>query len=107
MRIQPLGSDFDLNASRAPDGADSASGNASRLVPGAFDDWVAARQDQMETLLARLLPPPHVAPARLHEAMRYAVLGGGKRVRPLLAFAAGELAGADATGWTSPPPRSS
>jgi farnesyl diphosphate synthase len=35
-------------------------------------------------------------PARLHEAMRYAVLGAGKRVRPLLAFAAGEAAGARA-----------
>jgi farnesyl diphosphate synthase len=51
-------------------------------------------QAQMEAALARLLPGPHVAPARLHEAMRYATLEGGKRVRPLLAFAAGEAAGA-------------
>jgi len=36
-----------------------------------------------------------VAPQRLHQAMRYAALGGGKRVRPLLAFAAGEMTGAD------------
>ena len=42
-----------------------------------------------------MLPAPEIAPQRLHQAMRYAVLGGGKRVRPLLAFAAGELAGAD------------
>jgi farnesyl diphosphate synthase len=48
-------------------------------------------QARMETALSRLLPPAHVAPARLHDAMRYAVLGGGKRVRPLLAFAAGEV----------------
>src|SRR6185436_15250485 len=40
-------------------------------------------------------PGAQLAPARLHEAMRYAVLEGGKRVRPLLTFAAGELAGAD------------
>ncbi|MGH8723498.1 MAG: polyprenyl synthetase family protein [Burkholderiales bacterium] len=46
----------------------------------------------METVLARLLPAAHVAPARLHEAMRYATLDGGKRVRPLLVFAAGEVA---------------
>ncbi|HEX6266002.1 MAG TPA: farnesyl diphosphate synthase [Burkholderiales bacterium] len=46
----------------------------------------------MEAALARLLPPAHIAPARLHEAMRYAVLEGGKRVRPLLAFGAGEVA---------------
>ena len=48
----------------------------------------------MENVLARLLPAAHVAPARLHEAMRYATLEGGKRVRPLLVFAAGEVSGA-------------
>ncbi|MBA2350299.1 MAG: polyprenyl synthetase family protein [Burkholderiales bacterium] len=46
-------------------------------------------------LLDSLLPPVEIAPQRLHRAMRYAVLGGGKRIRPLLAFAAGELAEAD------------
>ena len=51
-------------------------------------------QARMENALSRLLPPAHVAPARLHEAMRYAVLGGGKRVRPLLSFAAGEVTSA-------------
>jgi len=51
-------------------------------------------QARMESALSRLLPPAHVAPARLHEAMRYAVLGGGKRVRPLLSFAAGEVTAA-------------
>lgn len=56
-----------------------------------FPDWVRARQDQIERLLDILLPPVSLAPVRLHEAMRYAVLGGGKRMRPLLAFAAGEL----------------
>src|SRR3954451_7877232 len=56
-----------------------------------FQAWMGSIQARMETALARLLPPAHVAPARLHEAMRYAALEGGKRVRPLLAFAAGEL----------------
>jgi len=51
-------------------------------------------QARMERALSRLLPGGHVAPARLHEAMRYAVLGGGKRVRPLLSFAAGEVTAA-------------
>ena len=50
----------------------------------------------METTLARLLPDAKLAPDRLHAAMRYAVLEGGKRVRPLLCFAAGELTGAPA-----------
>ncbi len=54
-----------------------------------------AHQDRVESVLEAVLPPLAVAPERLHEAMRYAVLGGGKRVRPLLAYAAGEAAGAD------------
>ena len=52
-------------------------------------------QARVEAALERFLPPAGHVPARLHEAMRYAVLGGGKRVRPLLAFAAGEATGAD------------
>jgi farnesyl diphosphate synthase len=59
-----------------------------------FVAWMQACQSRMETVLGALLPQPGIAPARLHEAMRYAVLGGGKRVRPLLAFAAGEVTGA-------------
>jgi farnesyl diphosphate synthase len=53
---------------------------------------MARVQAQIEATLERLLPPAAIAPRRLHEAMRYAVLGGGKRVRPLLAFAAAEAA---------------
>ncbi|HEU0282443.1 MAG TPA: farnesyl diphosphate synthase [Gallionella sp.] len=60
-----------------------------------FQSWVAAHQVRFEEVLRRLLPRAEIAPQRLHEAMRYAVLDGGKRVRPLLAFAAGELAGAE------------
>src|SRR3954466_6158303 len=52
-------------------------------------------QSRVEAALARLLAPAAIVPERLHQAMRYAVLGGGKRVRPLLAFAAGELTGAE------------
>ena len=51
-------------------------------------------QTRMETVLSGVLPGPHIAPQRLHEAMRYATLEGGKRVRPLLTFAAGEVSGA-------------
>jgi farnesyl diphosphate synthase len=57
----------------------------------AFDALMGGVQARMEATLSRLLPAAHVAPARLHEAMRYAALEGGKRVRPLLAFAAGEV----------------
>ena len=52
------------------------------------------RQDRIEETLRSALPSSDIAPTRLHSAMRYAVLGGGKRVRPLLAYGAGELAGA-------------
>src|SRR5262249_7248208 len=48
-----------------------------------------------EATLERILPSPAIAPQRLHQAMRYAVLGGGKRIRPLLVFAAGEAAAGD------------
>lgn len=57
--------------------------------------WMEGVQSRVEAALERLLPASTIAPARLHEAMRYAVLGGGKRVRPLLAFAAAEVNGAD------------
>jgi len=56
---------------------------------------MGAIQARVEAALGRLLPAPDIVPQRLHQAMRYAVLGGGKRVRPLLAFAAGDLAAAD------------
>jgi farnesyl diphosphate synthase len=59
-----------------------------------FQAWMGGVQSRMESVLARLLPAASIAPARLHEAMRYATLEGGKRVRPLLAFAAGEVSGA-------------
>ncbi|MGZ5572682.1 MAG: polyprenyl synthetase family protein, partial [Usitatibacter sp.] len=49
----------------------------------------------METALAASLPPAQSVPTRLHDAMRYATLGGGKRVRAMLVFGAGELALAD------------
>ncbi|MEP7370829.1 MAG: polyprenyl synthetase family protein [Nitrosospira sp.] len=60
-----------------------------------FQDWARSRQVRIETSLQTLLPAADVPPERLHDAMRYTVLGGGKRVRPLLAFAAGELNKAD------------
>ena len=64
------------------------------MSTSAFSEWMAATQARVERALARHLPPADRIPARLHDAMRYASLGGGKRVRPLLAFAAGELSGA-------------
>jgi farnesyl diphosphate synthase len=61
-----------------------------------FEQWMRASLDRVETALEHYLPGTDIAPAKLHEAMRYAVLGGGKRVRPLLCHAAGGLTGASA-----------
>ncbi len=50
---------------------------------------------RVEQALERWLPSVTTPPARLHEAMRYSVLGGGKRMRPLLVYAAGEALGTE------------
>src|SRR5579884_1028440 len=54
-----------------------------------LDSW----QVRMERALAARLPEPTVVPGRLHEAMRYSVLGGGKRIRPALVFATARALG--------------
>ncbi len=56
-----------------------------------FKTWMAGVQDRTERTLEKWLPAANLAPQRLHDAMRYAVLGGGKRVRPLLCHAAGDI----------------
>lgn len=61
-----------------------------------FGDWMAQHQQRVEKALEQTLPANTLTPERLHEAMRYTTLCGGKRVRPLLVYAAGELSGADA-----------
>lgn len=60
-----------------------------------FQAWSRDVAGRMETALAGLLPQPQIAPQRLHDAMRYSTLGGGKRVRAMLVFAAGEVSGAE------------
>jgi farnesyl diphosphate synthase len=60
-----------------------------------FEAWSRDVAGQAEAALAEFLPVSRVAPSRLHDAMRYATLGGGKRVRAMLVYAAGALAEAD------------
>ena len=60
-----------------------------------FQDWARHVALDMERTLETLLPASGTVPTRLHDAMRYATLGGGKRVRPMLAFAAGLISEAD------------
>lgn len=52
-------------------------------------------QARTERALNHYLPPADSAHANLHRAMRYAVLNGGKRIRPALVYAAGTAVGAD------------
>ena len=61
-----------------------------------FGDWMQTTQTGVESALDQFLPAAGAVPHKLHAAMRYALLGGGKRVRPLLVMAAGELFDADA-----------
>ena len=53
--------------------------------------WLERTEEQLQDAL----PDPELAPQRLHQAMRYAALGGGKRMRPMLVYATGYLCGAD------------
>jgi farnesyl diphosphate synthase len=54
-----------------------------------FNSWMVQATAKAESALNQGLPPVATLPAKLHEGMRYAVLLGGKRVRPLLVYAAG------------------
>ena len=60
-----------------------------------FPEFLAGARDDVDGALDRLLPPVTAAPTRLHEAMRYSIFAGGKRVRPGLLLLAGEI-------WSAP-----
>lgn len=64
----------------------------------AFPDWLQGCAARIERELERLLPAETQLPERLHGAMRYSVLGGGKRVRAALVYAAGHACAGAAAG---------
>jgi farnesyl diphosphate synthase len=66
-------------------------------LPPPLELWMRECQQRFERCAAAQLPAGEREPQRLHSAMRYAVLDGGKRIRPLLAYAAGEMAQAERT----------
>ncbi|MCM5679537.1 polyprenyl synthetase family protein [Schlegelella sp. S2-27] len=74
----------------------SSSGLVAALSPVAagFDRWAQVRLERVEAALSQWVPAD--APAGLGEAMRYGVLDGGKRLRPLLVLAAAESVGGHA-----------
>ena len=60
-----------------------------------FESLVATYQQRVNAALDHWLPPSDVNPMRLHQAMRYAVLAPGKRVRPILVYATAAALGID------------
>lgn len=59
-----------------------------------LDGYLSDKRQLVDRVLDTNLPPADTPPAVIHEAMRYAVLGGGKRIRPIMAIAAAEACGA-------------
>jgi geranylgeranyl diphosphate synthase type II len=59
-----------------------------------LEDYLQSRRALVDRVLDASLPPADTRPSVIHEAMRYAVLGGGKRIRPIIALAAAEACGA-------------
>lgn len=59
------------------------------MIPAILQRW----SPRVEETLDRVLPPASREPRVLHEAMRYSVMAGGKRIRPILALAAYEACG--------------
>lgn len=63
------------------------------MTDAALSSYLETCRVRVDGALDRLLPSPHTAPQRLHAAMRYATLGSGKRVRPMLVYAGGQAFG--------------
>lgn len=61
-----------------------------------IESWMRQQARAVEKELARLVPSPRARPATLHRAMRHSLLGGGKRLRPMLCLAACEACGGSA-----------
>src|SRR5438876_9937285 len=59
-------------------------------------DYILARQKMVDDALEAFLPKPSVKPKTIHKAMRYSIFAGGKRLRPILCFAAAESCGGEA-----------
>jgi farnesyl diphosphate synthase len=73
--------------------ADSQTRPSAEIDMEGFSAQAERWRVRMEVALAARLPGPDVVPGRLHDAMRYSVLGGGKRVRPMLLFATARTLG--------------
>lgn len=66
----------------------------TKSEPG-LKEFLTESQSRVESALQQWLPSTSTQPQKLHQAMHYTVLGGGKRVRPVLVYAAGKALGID------------
>ena len=75
---------------------------ATRTVPAGevmnLRDYLAHEQHRVEAEIDRLCPPDETRPATIHRAMRYSLLAGGKRIRPILFMEAARAVRDDVTG---------
>jgi farnesyl diphosphate synthase len=71
-------------------------------LPSPFQSQVEFWRKRADQALDQWLPAEQTQPARLHQAMRYAVFNGGKRVRPVLTYAAGHAIGINAASLDAP-----
>jgi geranylgeranyl diphosphate synthase, type II len=62
-----------------------------------FDEYLKEQSELTNSWLDRLIPSEAEPPSEIHRAMRYSLFAGGKRLRPVLCIAAGEVFGADAS----------
>jgi geranylgeranyl diphosphate synthase type II len=60
-----------------------------------INDYLNSQRKRVDAVIDAQLLPAATRPSTIHEAMRYAVLGGGKRIRPIIAIAAAEACGAE------------
>jgi len=67
--------------------------SAAAMTAESAPNWQTQYRERVEAVLERRLPGGDVKPLRLHQAMRYAALGAGKRIRPLLVYATGHAIG--------------
>jgi farnesyl diphosphate synthase len=67
-----------------------------------FDNRLEDYMSKIDSYLESILPIKTIPPTDLHEAMHYAVMTGGKRIRPLLVYATGEALEVDSDSLTPP-----
>jgi geranylgeranyl diphosphate synthase, type II len=65
-------------------------------------EYLSRRRADVDAALERLLPGPEEWPVHLHRAIRHSVFAGGKRLRPILCLAAGEVLGASTEDLLAP-----